>query len=216
MKYLWVVLLVSIVTGCSANKPYVIDETSSYGSDGSASTITIVDDRPSNDKEFSYGSFMVFNSDYGIWTLGDEQFSPNLVDLIKLDVHKKLSKLSIQPESVEITFERMIVQANHQADMLQSSSTSGGIGPLGVLIAEAMHGKEFELDYDKTRPFVIGLIKAKVKSTYPSGKDVVKNITVSKAENLLNHMDSAGREKAAISVATNLTDSFTNALIAKN
>lgn len=216
MKQLILVITLVILSGCSVNKPYIIKEASTYGSIGSESTITIIDKRPSDDKAFSFGSMMVFKSNYGVWTLGDEQFSPNLINLLKMKLHKDFSNNAVQPKLVALTLERMIIQSNHQADLLQSTSTSGGIGPLGVLIAESMHGKKFELDYDKTRPFVIGLIKAQVKLSYSSGKVVEENIMVSKVENFSNHMDAEGREKAALSVASSLVDSFSTSLQTKN
>ena len=85
---------------------------------------------------------------------------------------------------------------------------SGGIGPLGVLIAENLHGKEFELDYDKTRPFVVGYVQATVDLTFDNNKKIKKQISISKIENLPNYMDAKGRELAAISVANQVIDSF--------
>lgn len=208
---LFIIALLLTLSGCGS-KQYIIKEASTYGSAGSDTAIIITDKRPNDDKAFSYGSMMVFNSNYGIWTLGDEQFSPNLVELLKIKLHKSFSMYPVQPRSVSITLERMIIQSNHQADLLQSVSTGGSLGPLGVLIAETMHGKVFELDYDKTRPFVMGLIKAKIKTTDASEAIIQEEILVSKIENFSNHMDVKGRELAAISVARKLMDNFVDTL----
>ena len=197
-----------ILTGCGGNKPYVIKEASTVGSVGSSTVVVIVDQRPEDDKKFSFGSMLVFNDNYGIWTLGDTQFSPELPELLKSRVHKQLATLDAQPKRVEITLNRMIIQSNHQADLLQSVSTNGSLGPLGVLIAETMHGKEFELDYDKTRPFVMGLIKADIRIEPQQGDIQEQSVFISKIENFSHHMDFKGREKAAINVATELADNF--------
>ncbi|MCW8886753.1 MAG: hypothetical protein OQK12_16120 [Motiliproteus sp.] len=201
-----------VLTACGGSKPYLIKDASTYGSAGSDATVTIIDKRPDEDRTFSYGSMMVFSSNYGIWTLGDNQFSPNLLELLKTEVHKSLANQSEQPERVAVTLERMIVQSNHQADLLQSVSTNGSLGPLGVLIAEGMHGKKFELDYDKTRPFVMGLIKASIKRTYSSKQITEETVLVSKIENFSHHMDVQGREVAATNVVKDLMANFSASL----
>lgn len=211
-KILWIALTATFITACSAHKPYVIEETKTIGSLGSGATITVIDQRPGDDKKFSVGSFMVFKSDYGIMTLGDKGFSPALDELLRMRVHKAISTWEDQPKEIDIVLNKMIFQANQQADLLQSSSTSAGIGPLGVLIAETMHGKEFELDYDKTRPFILGFVQATVELRFADNKKIKKDISVSKIENYSNHMDFEGREAAAISVANQVFDSFTENL----
>jgi hypothetical protein len=207
-KIIWAVLVVVLLPACALNEPYVIEETKTVGSSGSDVTITVIDQRPDSDKEFDVGSFMVFKSDYGIMTLGDKSFSPQLDHLLKIRLHRGLSTWGVQPEEVRVTLKRMLFQANHQADLLQGASTSSGIGPLGVLIAETMHGKEFELDYDKTRPFVIGFVTAVVDLSYKDGKKVSRDLSVSSIENFSNHMDAKAREVAAISVTNKIFDTF--------
>ena len=204
----WIVLFIACMPACSLNKPYVIDEDKTVGSLGSKVAITVIDTRPSDDRKFNVGSFMVFKSNYGIMTLGDESFSPPLNDLLRIRLHRHIADWKEQPKEIRINLSRMIFQSNHQADLLQGASMSGGIGPLGVLIAENLHGKEFELDYDKTRPFVVGYVQATVDLTFDNNKKIKKEISISKIENFPNYMDAKGRELAAISVANQVIDSF--------
>jgi len=196
--------------GC--NKAFIVEDPVTSGTTGSNTTLIILDSRPASDIEHSFGSMLVTSSEYGIWTLGDKHFTPTLDELLKIRIHRHVAALAKQPATIEIELKRMIVQSNQQADLLQSVSTGGQLGPLGVAIAELMHGKEFELDYDKTRPFVIGLIDSNVKVSFTDGTQDSKKISVSKAINFTHHMDYPGREKAAVEVVNNLFDAFVQQL----
>lgn len=204
-------LAILVLAGCGGNQPYLIKQEATQGSVGSKTLVVIDDQRPETDINFSYGSMLVFKDNYGIWTLGDKQFAPELPELLQQTLHTELSQWATQPDKVSIRLQRLIIQSNHQADLLQSVSTNGSLGPLGVLIAETMHGKEFELDYDKTRPFVVGLIKAEVQIE-SADKTESRNLFLSKIENFPHHMDFQGREKAAINVAKSLTAEFASSI----
>lgn len=199
-----------VLVGC-APPAYVIDDAVSSGSLGSKTTIIVDDQRPDSDKERSIGSLLVTSDDYGIWTLGDKQFQPPLVDALKNSMLKRASIKSKPPKSVTITLKRLIINSNHQADLLQSVSSSQT--PLAVAIAEAMHGKKFEMDIDKTRPYVIGFVDAEVKLMYGSGKTYTKKLSLSKAENFSSHVDEAGRKKASIMVVRELMNEFAKSII---
>ena len=69
------------IYGCAQPK-IVIKDDISIGSVGNQATIIIEDVRPQTDKEYTIGSIMVFNDDYGIWTLGDEMFVPTALELL--------------------------------------------------------------------------------------------------------------------------------------
>jgi len=94
--------------------------------------------------------------------------------------------------------------------MLAEGSTQ--LGPLGVAIAETMHGKKFELQYDKTKPFVLGFIEADVTMTFSNGKTRKKSLSAYKAENFTHHMNVEGRMDAASKTITALYRSFTKSL----
>lgn len=198
--------------GC-APPAYVISDAKTSGSLGSNTTITIEDMRPESDKEHSIGSLLVTSSDYGIWTLGDKQFQPPLPELLKKTISSTAAMQKIQPKSITIKLKRMIVQANHQADLLQSVSSTQT--PLAVAIAETMHGKDFEMDISKTRPYILGFIDSVVTVQYAGKKPYSKNLSLSKAENFSSHVDEEGRKKASIHVVTSLMEGFSKAIFSK-
>lgn len=209
LNYLFVLSMIGLV-GC-APPAYVIDDAVSSGSLGSKTTVIVDDQRPESDKERSIGSLMVTSDDYGIWTLGDNQFQPPVLDVLKNSLLKRASTKSKPPKTVTIKLKRLIINANHQADLLQSVSRSQT--PLAVAIAESMHGKKFEMDIDKTRPYAIGFIDTEVKLTYGSGKSYTKKLSLSKAENFSSHVDEAGRKKASIIVVRELMNEFAKSVI---
>lgn len=198
-----------VLHGCAQPKIVVTDEVST-GSQGNHATILLEDVRPEADKNYTIGSVLVFKEDYGIWTLGDEMFSPNALELLKKYVNSETSKWNPQPSAINIKLKRLKFEANHQADLLDSSSNQ--LGPLGVAIAESMHGKTFERDYDKTRPFVLGFIDADVKISFPDGKVVNKSLSAYKAENFSSHVDVKGRQTAAAKTIKDLLGSFSKSL----
>lgn len=211
LRLIGVVYLAFTLQACMSTQAFVVEDAVTVGSIGSKTAVNIIDERPITDREHSFGSFLVTSSEYGVWTLGDDHFSPKLPELLQIRLHREIVNWSTQPETVTINLERMIVQSNQQADLLQGVSTSGSLGPLGVAIAELMHGKEFELDYDKSRPFVLGLIDAELTFTFTDGSVQKKKVSTSKIENFSNHMDVPGREKAAVSVVDQLMNSFVKA-----
>lgn len=200
------------ITGC-APPVYVINDTKSSGSLGSKTTIIIEDIRPESDKSRSIGSLLVTSDDYGIWTIGDKQFEPHLIDLLKQNIGKLTSKQKVQPKIIKINLKRLIVQANHQADLLQSVSSTQT--PLAVAIAETMHGKEFEKDISKTKPYITGFIDSVVTIQYEGRKAFSRKLSLSKAENFRSHVDEEGRKKASINVVKALMDNFSNAIYSK-
>lgn len=208
---LTLVLAVSLI-GC-VPPAYVINDTISSGSLGSKATIIIEDMRPESDKNRSIGSLLVTSDEYGIWTIGDKQFEPHLIDLLKQNITKVTSKQKNQPKTIKINLKRLIIQANHQADLLQSVSSTQT--PLAVAIAETMHGKEFEKDISKTKPYIIGFIDSVVTTQYEGRKAYSRKLSLSKAENFRSHVDEEGRKKASINVVKELMNNFASAIYSK-
>jgi len=195
--------------GCAQPK-IVIKDDISIGSIGNNATIIIEDIRPQTDKEYTIGSIMVYNDDYGIWTLGDDMFTPTAIELLKKHINHATSKWKNQPKEIRIKLKRLKFESNHQASMLAEGSTQ--LGPLGVAIAEKMHGKKFEKQYDKTKPFVLGFIEADVIMTFSNGKTRKKSLSAYKAENFSHHMNVEDRMSAASKTITALYNSFTKSL----
>jgi hypothetical protein len=199
---------VSIMAACAQPKIIVNDDISRGSVPNTALAIT--DERPSTDKDYSIGSLLVSSDKYGIWTLGDEMFQPPVPILLRNSLDKEISNWKQKPVSIDIKLKRLKFEANHQADLLASSSTQ--LGPLGVVIAESMHGKKFEMRYDKTRPFVLGFIDADVKIRYGNRETETKSLSVYKAENFSSHMDVQGRMDAARKVLIDLFGTFSSSM----
>ena len=195
--------------GCAQPKIVIKDDTS-IGSMGNHATIIIEDIRPQTDKEFTIGSIMVFSDDYGIWTLGDDMFIPTTTELLKKTINRTTSKWKKQPSKVTLKLKRLKFESNHQAEILKEGSSQ--LGPLGVVIAESMHGKKFEMDYDKTKPFVLGFIEADVIMTFADGKIRKKSLSAYKAVNFSSHMNVEGRMDAASETIKALYGSFAKSL----
>ena len=211
-KIIPVLLFAFGLIGC-APSAYVVSESKSTGSLGSNTTVIIEDKRPHTDKKHSIGSLLVTSKDYGIWTLGDKQFQPQLLELLKQTIVKSTVDQKNQPRTIKIELKRLIIQANHQADLLQSVSSTQT--PLAVAIAEAMHGKEFEQDINKTKPYIIGFIDSVVTIDYEGKMEVSKKLSLVKAENFSSHVDEPGRKAASIKVVKKLTNAFSNAIYAR-
>lgn len=207
-RFVCICLIASGLAACAQPK-IVINETVSSGS-VPETTLSITDQRPSDDKEASVGSFLVMSDRYGIWTLGDEGFEPAVPVLLKRYIMKEVAGWRNKPTEIQLTLKNLKFEANHQADLLASSSSQ--LGPLGVAIAESMHGKKFEMNYDKTRPFVIGFINADAKLIYKNRKPVMKSLQTYKAKNFSSHMDVQGRQDAARTVLKTLFSQFAAAM----
>ena len=192
---------------------YVVSEGKSSGSIGSKSIIIIEDKRPDADKKHSIGSLLVTSKDYGVWTLGDEQFQPSVLELLKKTIAKVTVDQESQPSIIRIELKRFIIQANHQADLLQTVSSTQT--PLAVAIAETLHGKEFEQDINKTKPYIIGFIDSIVTIQHESKKEISKKLSLVKAENFRSHVDESGRKEASIKVVKELTNTFSHAIYAR-
>jgi len=205
------IIFLSIInlSGCAQSKIIIKDDVT-VGSIGNKAVIVINDVRPESDKNYTIGSIMVFSEDYGIWTLGDDMFSPTTLAVLKRYINNETSKWKVQPSVINLKLKRLKFEANHQADLLAAGSTQ--LGPLGVVIAEAMHGKDFEMQYDKTRPFVMGFINADVEIKFDDGKVISKSLSAAKAENFSSHMDHQGRADAASKTIKALYSTFSKAL----
>ena len=195
--------------GCAQPKIIIKDDIS-IGSAGNHAAIIIEDLRPQTDKEYTIGSIMVYNDDYGVWTLGDDMFTPTTVELLKKHINHTTSKWKNQPKEIKLKLKRLKFESNHQAQLLKEGSSQ--LGPLGVVIAESMHGKKFEMEYDKTKPFVLGFIDADVIMTFANGKTRKRSLSAYKAVNFSSHMNVEGRMNAASKTIKALYSSFTKSL----
>lgn len=203
-------LLVTLnLFGCTQPKIVITDDIS-IGSAGNNAAIIIEDIRPQTDKEYTIGSIMVYSDDYGIWTLGDDMFTPTAIELLKKHINHTTSKWKNQPKEIKLKLKRLKFEANHQASMLKEGSSQ--LGPLGVSIAETMHGKKFEMQYDKTKPFILGFIEADIIMTFSNGKTRKKSLSAYKTENFSHHMNVEDRMEAASKTITALYSSFTKSL----
>ena len=205
-----VIVFILLNLSACAQPKIIIEDEISIGSMGNKATIIIDDVRPETDKEFTIGSIMVFSDDYGIWTLGDDMFTPTTIELLKKYINHQTSRWKNQPTVIKLKLKRLKFESNHQADLLAEGSSQ--LGPLGVVIAETMHGKEFEMQYDKTRPFVLGFIEADVQMNFSNGKTIKKSLSAYKAENFSSHMDVEGRMKAATITIQSLYSTFSKSL----
>jgi len=209
LSLLVIILSLLTLSGCAQPKIIIKDDIS-IGSLGNKAAIIIEDIRPQDDKEFTTGSMLLFKDNYGIWTLGDKMFTPTTLELLKNYINSETSKWKKQPKSIKVKLKRLKFEANHQATMLAATSTQ--LGPLGIAIAEGMHGKKFELKYDKTRPYILGFIDADVYMTFNNRKTKKKSLSVYKAENFASHMDVNGRIRAATNTIKSLYSSFSKSL----
>jgi hypothetical protein len=148
------------LTACATRPVYDIGPLTTPAGLGSATTVVVEDKRPADDKAFSFGSMFVGSSSYCIWTLGDETFTPPMMDALRLSVMQAAATSQHMPQRVVIRVDRLIVQDNEQAFCLATASS--GLGPLGVVVGEAFHGKPIELSIEKSRPFIIALFKGAV------------------------------------------------------
>ncbi len=203
-----ILLFLAFTTACTQPKIVIKDDVT-IGS-VATSSISINDERPKSDKEYSMGSVLVMSDVYGIWTLGDDMFEPPVPAIFRHSIAKEINTWKIKPTAIHIRLKRLKLEANHQASMLASSSTQ--LGPLGVAIAETMHGKKFEMDLDKTRPFVLGFIDADVDIRFDNSESVTKSLSVYKAENFSHHMNVEGRQVAAAKVINDLFSTFSSSM----
>lgn len=187
-KSLLVCVLSIWLSGCAMQTVYDIGPDKSIGSLGGIS-LQINDNRPPEEKEKSYGSLLVSSSKYGIWTLGDESFKPAPSEVLRQRVLESAAKMPIKPKSIKIDVQHLVIQDNQQAHHLRTGSNS--LGPLGIAIAETFHGKKFEMDHNKTLPFVSAFFQAQVEID-----GISKNTTLTKTNNYRNPMSPEDRSAA--------------------
>ncbi len=207
-RFLIVSFFIIFVTACAQPK-IVIKDDISMGSVANTA-LSITDERPNTDKEYSIGSLLVTSDVYGIWTLGDDMFEPPVPVLLRSSINKEVTSWKIKPVSISLKLKRLKFEANHQADLLASASTQ--LGPLGVAIAETMHGKKFEMRLDKTKPYVLGYIDAEVTLKFKNRKPITKSLSAYKAENFSSHVDVEGRMQAATKVLKELFNTFASSM----
>ena len=109
-----------------------------------------------------------------------------------------------------LKLKRLKFDSNHKAELLKHGSSQ--LGPLGVVIAESMTGKKFEMEYEQTNPVFLGFIEADVIMTFADGKTRKKSLSAYKAVNSSSHMNVEGRMNAASPTIKALYSSFAESL----
>jgi hypothetical protein len=209
-SFRFLVIAFSFVFISACTQPKIVINDDITRESVASTTLSINDERPDTDKEYSIGSLLISSDLYGIWTLGDDMFEPPVLTLLRGAINKEITSWNTKPVSVSIKLKRLKFEANHQADLL--AKTSAQFGLLGVVLAEGMHGKKFEMQLDKTRPFVLGYIDATVTLNYKNRKPVTRSLSVYKADNFSGHMNVAGRMASATKVLKELFSSFASSM----
>lgn len=166
-----VISLVLFLSACATPPVFNIGSGSTPQGAHSQTKVIISDKRPESDKSNSIGSFFVGSADYGILTLGDESFSPNTLEALRLSVLQSASALKDRaPQQIDIKIERMIIQENRKQLFLEQGSR-------GFLLAEVIGEKlsGVVIDYAKRDPFFIATFQG---TTTIDG--TTRNISISK------------------------------------
>jgi len=197
---------VLLLTACASPNFLDIGPLMPSGGFGSNTTVVLEDKRPDSDRNLSFGSFFVGSSDYGVITLGDVSFKPPIMDAIRSRILQAASNMSQAPTRVEIVVDRLIVQDNKQAAWLRQQSLpflEGTRLGLGIFVGELLRGQTIDLDYDKTRPFVIAVFKGKI-----TVDGSTRELVVTKVNNYA-HQNDAAAQRAALNATI---DAFLKAL----
>jgi hypothetical protein len=181
-----------------------LEEPDAEGSLGSKTTLLIEDKRPADDKDFSAGSIIVMSSNYGIVTIGDNQFEPSVVDTLKIRLQRAFSRMKNPPQKVKITLERLITQRNMQAYLRRTSSAE--LGPLGIWIVESMAGHKFDMTVDQTKPFFISVLKGRAEITWPNQTVTTVPLDVVHARNFQNIYENGEPYKTMVATINAVLD----------
>lgn len=204
-------LAAAVLLQACAGPKLQLETPGSGGSLGSPTTVSIEDRRPSDDKEYSMGSTLVFSPSYSIQTMGDEKFEPQIVDALRLRLQRALAREKQPPRAVRLTLDRLLTQANAQA--YNKRAGSAGMGPLGVWIAETMAGHKFEMTIDNTKPFVMSALKGSAEVVWTDQSVTKVPLNIVHALNYPSPMHHQEMQSAALATANALLDASVDAIL---
>lgn len=171
------------LSACVAKPVYTIDAQAPLRGTVSNTAITVVDKRPSNDRNSSIGSLLITSSSYGIHTFGDERFQPAPVVALTQRLQRASGAWSGRPLAITLTLKRFNTQNNMQAAMRNSAMGATGLTSLGMDLGEALLGKMREENIDIRKPFVLCNVEADADIRWSNGRSDTRKITVTKAQN---------------------------------
>lgn len=181
-KAVFFLLTPLILSACVTPPTYSIDTaTSTRGT--LPNTTVVVDKRPADDRESSFGSFLITSDRYGIHTLGDERFVPPPVSAFSQRLQRAAASWSPRPQSITLTIYRFKTENNMQATMRHGAMTSSGLTDLGMALGEAILGKMREQNIDMRKPFILNIIEANAEIRWLDGRSESRKINVVKAQN---------------------------------
>lgn len=115
--------LASGLSGCVATNVVI----QGYDNGPSKINFTLVDARPTEDKEFELGSIWATSCSLGIRRLGDDASSPARLEILRQDIEKKLGD-KVANTTLTVTRYRMFL--NRSRKMLDASESNGLVGAL--------------------------------------------------------------------------------------
>jgi hypothetical protein len=210
IKTVSIIAAVIFLQACAGPK-LRLEQPGAGGSLGSITTISIEDKRPADDKEYSMGSAMVFSPSYSIQTMGDEKFEPHIVETFKIRLQRALAREKQQPQTVKVTLDRLVTQANAQA--YNKRSASEGLSGLHVWIAEQMAGHKFDMNIDNTKPFVMSALKGNAEVVWPDKTVTKVPLNIVHALNYPTPMHHQELQNAAVTTANAVLDASVDAIV---
>ncbi len=209
-------LLLTIITlalGACVTKPtYTIDSEAPLRGTVSDTTIAVIDKRPANDRESSFGSLLITSNSYGIFTLGDERFVPAPLAAFTQRLQRATATWPSRPQSITVTVNRFNTQNNVQAAMRHGAMSSTGLTSLGMDLGEFMLGKMREQNIDMRKPFVLCIIEASADNRWSSGRSEPRKISVIKAQNYDEAASEDQKGKIIAATVTSAVDAVITAL----
>lgn len=174
------------MSACVTKPVFVIDPDAGQATPRSSINVTVIDKRPTDDRESSMGSLAVTSDRYGIYILGDERFVPTPATALTNRVGRIFARELRRPSTVTITLNRFNTQNNAQAAMRHSAIDAGlraSLTPLGIALVDAVLPKLRAENIDIRKPFVLTYAQATVELKWPDNTRTTRNITVVKANN---------------------------------
>lgn len=211
-KFVLFTLVIISLNACATRPTYNIGIQATANKSASNATTTIIDKRPTDDRESSMGSMIVTSSNYGIYTLGDERFVPAPITALNQRLQNTISTSPTHPQSITVTVNRFNIQLNIQAAARHSAVTSAGLTSLGMDLSELIMGKLREQNVDLRKPFVLCVFEATADIEWNKARHEPRKVSVIKAQNYdeLTPQDKVGQIVTA-TVAKTL-DAVTGAL----
>lgn len=174
------------MSACVTKPVFVLDPEAGQTAVKSNANFTIIDKRPSEDRESSMGSLIITSDHYGVFMLGDERFVPAPVTALTNRMTRIFAGELRHPVTVTITLNRFNTQNNAQAAMRHGAIDTGlreSLTPLGLTLVDTLLPKLRAENIDSRKPFVLTYAQATVELRWPDNAPVTRNISVVKANN---------------------------------